>query len=388
MSRIVSLSLACGICIGTIAVAADPSALQELRVGKQVYQGKLIAQDDKVCLLLSQDGRIQRIEKGSTAKLQELSPTFRPWTPAVVRDKLKREFGSQFTITGTRHYLVCARSDRQAKEYGELFEELYGSFHRYFNVRGLKVTEPEFPLVAIVFPDQTSFAQYSKQDGNRSLGNLVGYYSPQSNRIALFERTDGGTTAAVLSSPARNDAGRETVNPFELRPGWAVVSTNTKDTIMHEATHQLAFNMGLHSRVGQTPQWVVEGMATVFEAPGIRNSSANLGPKTRINLDRYVWFGNFQKSRRKPKSLEAFIAGDEMFRSNTLDAYSQAWALTFFLVETRSRQYAKYLQAISARNPFAEYPAEERVSDFKQAFGSNDAQVEAEFLRFMSTAIK
>jgi hypothetical protein len=215
----------------------------------------------------------------------------------------------------------------------------------------------------------------------------VGYYSPQTNRVALFDQADG-SAAAAETSPAPRDDEFQAVGPFAIRPAWAVVDTDTKDTLYHEGTHQLAFNTGLHSRVGEVPQWVVEGMATVFEAPGIRNSSANLGPKTRINHDRYVWFGNFQKSRRKQKSLEAFIAGDEMFQSSTLDAYSQAWAFTFFLAETRSRQHAKYLHTIAARNPLADYPAADRVSDFKQAFGSNLAQLEAEFLRFTSTGIK
>ncbi|MBI5757216.1 MAG: DUF1570 domain-containing protein [Planctomycetales bacterium] len=388
MPRIVSLSLVCGICIVSVVAAAEPAGLQELRVGKQVTQGKVIAQDDKVCLMLSQDGRMIRVDKTATSTLKQVSAAYQPWSSAIVRDKLKREFGSQFAVVGTRHYLVCARTDRQAKEYGELFEELFGSFQRYFNVRGLKVTEPEFPMIAIVFPDQSSFSQYAKKDAARVLSNMVGYYSPQSNRIALFDRGPESTAGLKwLTEPGEFHSPQRPLGSGRNN-SWANVNGDTKDTIIHEATHQLAFNMGLHSRVGETPQWVVEGMATVFEAPGIRNSSANLGPKTRINHDRYVWFGNFQKTRRKPKSLEAFIAGDDLFQSSALDAYSQAWALTFFLVETRSRQYAKYLQTISARNPFADYPAEARVTDFKQAFGSNLAILEAEFLRFVTSGIK
>jgi hypothetical protein len=389
MPRIVSLSLVCGICIVSVVAAAEPAGLQEHRVGKQVTQGKVIAQDDKVCLMLSQDGRMIRVDKTATSSMKQVSAAYQPWSSAIVRDKLKREFGSQFAVVGTRHYLVCARTDRQAKEYGDLFEELFGSFQRYFNVRGLKVTEPEFPMIAIVFPDQSSFSQYAKKDAARLLSNMVGYYSPQSNRIALFDRG----TESTASLEWATESSELFPSPWkwersDLTNVWASVNGDTKDTIIHEATHQLAFNMGLHSRVGETPQWVVEGMATVFEAPGIRNSSANLGPKTRINHDRYVWFGNFQKTRRKPKSLEAFIAGDDLFQSSALDAYSQAWALTFFLVETRSRQYAKYLQAISVRNPFADYPAEARVADFKQAFGGNLAILEAEFLRFVTSGIK
>jgi hypothetical protein len=387
MIRIVPLCVACGIGIGSLAAAADPAPLKELRVGRQIHQGRLIAQDDKVCLLLGQDGQLLRVEKAAGAKLQDASPTFRPWSSAVVRDKLKREFGSGFAIVGTRHYLVCARGDKHAREYGDLFEALFASFQRYFNVRGLKLTEPEFPLVAIVFPDASAFAQYAQRDGTSIPKNLMGYYSPRTNRVALFDHADGAASATDTQAPQRA-VRRASFEPFAVQRAWGVVSTDTKDTLIHEATHQLAFNMGLHNRVGTVPLWVVEGMATVFESPGIRNSSANLGSKSRINLERYVWFGNYQKSRRKPKSLEAFIAGDTLFQSNTLDAYSEAWALTFFLVETRSRQYAKYLQTISARNPLFDYPAEARVSDFKQAFGGNLALLEAEFLRFISTAIK
>ena len=176
-------------------MAAEPAGLQELRVGKQVTQGKIIAQDDKVCLMLSQDGRMNRVEKTAAASLKHVSRSFQPWSQAIVRDKLKREFGGQFSVSGTRHYLVCARTDRQAKEYGALFEELYVSFQHYFNVRGLKVTEPEFPMVAIVFPDQSSFAQYARQDAALNSSNMVGYYSPQSNRIALFDRGSESTAA-------------------------------------------------------------------------------------------------------------------------------------------------------------------------------------------------
>ena len=34
----------------------------------------------------------------------------------------------------------------------------------YFSVRGFRINEPEFPLVAIVFPDYQSFARYAQAD--------------------------------------------------------------------------------------------------------------------------------------------------------------------------------------------------------------------------------
>ena len=41
-------------------------------------------------------------------------------------------------------------------------------------------------------------------------------------------------------------------------------------TILHEACHQIAFNTGLQTRLGDYPLWVSEGIATFFEATDLR----------------------------------------------------------------------------------------------------------------------
>lgn len=340
------------VCLISGKLIAGAPALMELQSGKQTWQGKVIAHNDQLCWLMSQDGKLERLEIGKVKTFREVAPQFRSWSSVVLRDQLRREFGKQFEFATSRHYLVCAPNDQRAKKYAEVFEEIYKQFYLYFSVRGFKVIEPEFPLVAIVFPDHGAFAKYAQKDGVRSLTNLKGYYLTTTNRIAAFE--DANATGDLY------------------------------DTLVHEATHQVAFNVGLHTRVGLNPKWVVEGLATVFEAPGIRNSSASASPKSRLNTERLIWFSNFSKSRRKSKSLEAFIAGDEFFDSDQLDAYSQAWALSFFLIETRPREYAKYLASIAARDPLKGYSPEQRLADFKQAFGKDTVMLEAEFLRFIA----
>ena len=161
------------------------------------------------------------------------------------------------------------------------------------------------------------------------------------------------------------------------------IEGNLLDTIVHEATHQIAFNSGLHSRIGETPKWVIEGLATVFEAPGIRDSSTSRKSKTRLNRERFVRFGNFAKDRRKRDSLSQFVSSDESFKKNILDAYSEAWALSFWLIETRPRKYEAYLKSIITRDPLERYSAEQRLDDFQKAFGSDLKQREAEFLRYI-----
>jgi len=38
----------------------------------------------------------------------------------------------------------------------------------------------------------------------------------------------------------------------------------TVSTIVHEATHQIAFNCGLHTRLSDCPVWFSEGIAMYF----------------------------------------------------------------------------------------------------------------------------
>lgn len=359
-------------------LAAAPPALVEVQTGQETLQGKVVAHDERLFWLLAQDGRLRALSADGVKKFRQISPQFSGASSSVLRDSLRREFGRDFDVVGTRHFAVCSKGEQKARVYAEAFEDLFRSFQMYFSVRGFTITEPEFPLVAIVFPDYDSFSKYARNEKVATSRNLRGYYLPTSNRIALYESADADQQAqraedASLQNQLHLDA--------EM---WGAFEGSLKDTLIHEATHQVAFNTGLHSRIGPNPKWVVEGLATVFESPGIRNpGSASI--KTRINRERYMWFGDYSKSRRKPKSLEAFLTGDELFQSSALDAYSEAWAFSFFLIETRPRAYAEYLRLIAARDPLGAYGPDQRLADFKKAVSSDLPVLEAEFLRFMAS---
>ncbi len=386
------------ICLSLMMVVAASGSLQagsqpliEVELGKEKLEGRVAAHGDSFFWLMAQDGRLHGVTNNTVTKFRQVSPHFSSWPATVLRDQLRRELGKSFDVVGTRHYTVCAVGERTARAYAETLEELFRSFHMYFSVRGFKMDEPEFPLVAIVFPDYESFARYAQAEKVSVSRLLKGYYLTTSNRIALYEDADAATAPrlapGIPSDPPERwglGLGEET-HPLTLpyQEAWGAIEATLKDTMIHEATHQAAFNTGLHSRISETPKWVVEGLATVFEAPGIRNSGASTGVKMRINRDRFVWFGNYSKSRRKARSLESFLASDEFFKSDVLDAYSEAWALSFFLIETRPRAYAEYLRVIAARDPLLAYPPGERVADFKRTISKELPLLEAEFLRFI-----
>ncbi len=57
--------------------------------------------------------------------------------------------------------------------------------------------------------------------------------------------------------------------------------------------------------------------------------------------------------------------------------------MNYFLIRTQRKQYAEYLQRLAQLKPLAEVNPEERVARFKQFFGEDLQELEAEFLRYM-----
>ncbi len=387
--------LFCVILIGLAArptVAASPSLLELTQNGKQ-YEGRLEAKGHDACWLMGRDGQLRAFEIHRLQAVRTVDDHFHEFSTAELRDHLRREMPKSFKIEGSGHFLICAEHNN--RHIGEVCEETYRIFRRYFSVRGFKISEPEFPLVVIVFPDRDAFVRYSRRDKLEPPAGMLGYYMRLTNRTALFDQDDSGVAARPQRVESLATAFARGNDPQTLLPAGSQVaadhgSTRARfdgtiegdlhSTIVHETTHQVAFNTGLHSRIGQTPKWVIEGMATMFEAPGIHDSKS-AAAMTRINRNRYLWFENFLKSRRKPHSLKDFIASDDPYASATLDAYAEGWALTFFLAETRHGSYGRYLKTLVARNPLLVYSEEERVADFRKAFG-NLKSLEAEYVRF------
>ena len=353
--------------------AAENQAMVEVRDGKTVTTGKLLAKEKERAILLDRTGRLHDLTLGSV-KLEETSRNFQSLSVMELRNQLSCEFGKGLEIGSTRHYLVLAPSGR-ASEYAKVFEEQYSTLQRYFKLRGFTLSDPPFPLVAVVFPSQKQFTEYARTEGSKTMANMQGYYSPRSNRVALFESNEKTVAVSMIYL----------LPPADRRmPLFGSNGAELKSTMIHEATHQIAYNIGLHSRTGETPRWVVEGMATAFEPDGMRSTLAGSQTYQRINRERYLVFQNFAKSGRRPaKSLRSFIESDALYETSVLDFYAQSWALTFFLIEARPRNYSAYLKRIAAQDPFAVYSAKERLADFKETISADVDSLDTQFVKFI-----
>lgn len=390
----IAISLLTG---GASLCAGEPKFVELVEEGK-AYEGKVVGRNEQKVWLVQRDGRMHTLEVKKIESFRKLADQFSPLSAGHVRDELRRELvGEKMEIIGTGKYLV-AGPPALVGEYAQLFEDQYRAVYSYFSVRGFSIHEPEFPLIAIIFPDVKSFAKYAAKDKVEARGGLKGYYVQSSNRIALYrdapsaETSDASSPAGIpyWKDPDAFPGNQPQLPPWINAPEkpqlnhWAATDTKLEATMIHEATHQVSFNIGIHTRVGQTnPRWIAEGLATVFEAPGMRSSSLAKTPGAKLNLMRLNNFHDFVANRREPKSLAAFVQSDRAFTANMIDGYAQAWALTFFLVETRPREYARLLSMIAARPATETYDEKQRLADFEAAFGHDLVLLEAKFLRFI-----
>jgi hypothetical protein len=325
------------------------------RVEGKMVEGKPLSWSAEQVLLLGRDGRLHEFNPKLAKEAQKTSPRFFGYSAAEMKAVLQQEFDKRFDISTTRHYLVVhPRGERD--QWAGRFEDLYKRFEHYFRVRGFTLKEPPYPMVAVVFRDQAEYYRHAAASGTPMRPNTLGHYDPISNRVFLFDVTAGS--------------------------GGADWSENA-DTIIHEATHQTAYNVGIHKRFAAAPRWLVEGLATMFEARGVWNAQYDQTASDRVNRGRLLDFRDYASTRRRSGAIAALLSTDDAFRSDTQGAYAEAWALSYYLCETQPRMYAAYLAKTANRPLFSDYAPAERIADFQDVFGGEMRMFEKKFLRFM-----
>lgn len=353
-SRARWILLALGVVLSLLGTAAADDFMFRARIDGKMFEGKPLAWSTTEIALLGRDGQLHVIDPRKAKEAKKIATRFYGYSNSEMKRELYREFGKDFDISTTKHYMVVHPSGEKDK-WAARFEELYRSFWRYFRVRGFTQREPEYPLVAVVLHNKDEYVQKAGF-GDQMHPNTVGHYDPVTNRVFLFDAT--------------SDSGGG---------DWS----HNAETIVHEATHQTAYNVGIHTRFAPAPRWLVEGLATMFEAQGVWDSRHYPDRSDRVNRMRLRDFQDYLASRRQPGSIERLISSDDMFQSDALDAYAEAWALSFFLCETRPKLYAQYLAKTAERPIFKNYTAAERMADFQEVFGDEMRMLDVKFLRFI-----
>jgi len=294
-------------------------------------------------------------------------------TPREIGRRILGDLPAGFDLVVTRHYVICFDTSRAYAQWcGALFERLYDVFVNYWRQAGLEPSAPPRPLVVVIFASRQRYEAFAARDLGAAADRVVGYYNLITNRVTTFDLTG----SAALARPAGRSAARAGLEILASPEAAGLVST-----LVHEATHQMAFNAGLHRRLAPVPLWVSEGVATFFEAPDVASERGWKGIGT-VNGPRLETF----LATHRAGDLEAIVLGDEPFRrpDQAVDAYARAWALTFYLAQTRKAAFVTYLRAIARKEPLADDSPEQRLRDFTAAFGATPAAIEEPMMRHLA----
>jgi len=340
--------------------AAEPSIkslpLMELQLASGIERGLPIAWNDQQVIMLRADGSLSEYEPSEIRRHKVLDETFQPEKAIKLRGQLQQEFGKRFAVDGGGNFAIVALPENIAT-WTRRFSQLDKAFEYYFRTRGFPLRLTEFPLVGIVFPSQAEFLQYANRNKIKLQPGTVGYYSPVTNRLYLYEMH--GSKHAELEGLA---------------------------TVWHEAAHQIAFNRGIHQRLSKPPLWMLEGLASVFEAPGLMAQRSTLDSSYLLNQSRWSEWKKLAETPDKMASLfDSMIRDDRLFRSQPTQAYTIAWGVSLYLAERDSNHYMQYLQRLSKLRPGEEYLDQARERDFHQAFNTRSMQLIKSADRFLNS---
>ena len=157
----------------------------------------------------------------------------------------------------------------------------------------------------------------------------------------------------------------------------------------------MLFNMGVHSRRADNPQWLMEGLACQFEVPESR-AARGLG---RVNHTRLADLRDalgitlnagqisaeelelaFASKRLVP--FPEFLSDPQVFTRRDADIpyrYAQAWGLHWWLLTHHRDEYHALLRHYSTLEPLTEVSADQRLADFERIVGESPQELEREF---------
>lgn len=339
-----------------ITFGQGPKVLEvELAEGR--LAGMPIQWGNRHGILLEANGHLRQFQMPEVKNYRILAHEFVPQSILTARQQLERELGSRYETHAAAPYVIAAPRGTM-QHWSECFRKLHRGFQSYFELRGWTLRPPDFPLMVIVYASHEEFAEaMHRESPGKSPHNLVGTYSPGSNRCRLYQIK---THAEV---------------------NWA----ETEATIVHEAVHQLAFNCGIHERLNSNPLWLVEGIATMFENSAVYDGQLTTKPiAARLDHVRVARLAPLLRDETHLlRRLRGLIEDDQLFSRDAIGAYDLSWALSFYLAERRPQQLRAYCTDLY-RTAQGDQTPEQRLHAFRHAFHDDPSLIAVQIRGLMS----
>jgi hypothetical protein len=124
-------------------------------------------------------------------------------------------------------------------------------------------------------------------------------------------------------------------------------------------------------------------LAIYFETPDLSNAKSwrTIGAVNRPRLMKF----RESLANRPADSLTMLLTDDQRFRDGrtAIECYAESWALNYFLIRQRPKQYLAYLEMLAEKVPLVSDKPADRLKEFKACFGDDLKTLDAEFLRHM-----
>ncbi len=338
--------------------------------------------------------------------------------PIPINHNAERELlsaaGNGFYIKRTDHFVVAYNTDSEnLYDFISRLEATYNSTQRFLKVLDIPFDRPRNRLEVIFFSQRNEFLRYADELGTPGEG-AAGFYYSKTNRAAFFDTASLPQLVAVdkeiqtirrslRNLPKRKNKKQRDELDTQMRllrnRRNNLVESFNQLVVQHEVTHQIFYNCGLHTRDGDNPKWVVEGLACLFEPPPSADG-AGLGV---INQYRLLNFhealtgiageaggriDHFEKAVRAGRlvSLQELIGDKRIFdvrRANIDGVYAEAWSLMHYLQRFRRDDLSVYLTVLAKRPTGRGYTPEQELMQFEHVFGPITEDFERRWLKYV-----
>ncbi|MFQ5501650.1 MAG: DUF1570 domain-containing protein [Phycisphaerae bacterium] len=351
--------------------------------------------------------RKKKVRKKSSKKKGSKKRKSEPGRDKKGENKVRKALGEGFKIKRTPHYSIFYdTSDEDVKVFSTAIEKTFRWCEKFTRMLGMKPKKLKRKLITHFFNEFKDYADYSvKIGGPKPSPNMLGFYTPVTNHTYFYnfrntpqfkkaredaerkmasigERMRGGG----LSSDQRRQLQQEIKKArFTINRTNGLGGGTTEETLQHEVSHQVLYNIGFHNqRLGTksriNPRWFAEGMAQLFE-PISDGKAASFG---LVNQNKARLFHNLAKVNRLIP-LRKFIGSEVYFHQGDVGglAYPQAWGLAHYLAKTKRKQVKVYADLIHDRKKDFESTPEKEIETFEKAFGKLDKRWERRWKQWM-----
>jgi hypothetical protein len=323
---------------------------------------RLYCELDPYAIVMLPTGNLDIVARAKT------KPTTNPFVAATadeIQKSLKAPELSNFKVEKGKSYIYfydC--SEGFFMHTRSILETMLPGVSDNLKSLGLKVREPEMPMVVVIMPNRAAFDAYHDVPKQ-----VAAYYDIISNYIVMYE-----DEALVDKAPE-----------FAAKQAGYIVA--------HEGVHQLLANCGIQRRLSNWSPWICEGIAEYYcplkvNSSVVRKNNAEL-PERTMKWTKAGIFNDLQmyrllKMNATGNSLKKLVGAENL----DPDGYAMAWGLVYYLVNKKPEAFRAYMADVSKYEPLDEStaPVAGKVDRlFVKHFGSDFENIESDIQAYFTS---